>query len=129
METSEAPTTAAKPPEMPAVVDGEKQHPLALSRGAVVVLRDIVRMPGWAKGDKQLRRAIKLGKRLPKLVVPEGMSEEERDEWLAVAHPITLGERDRDLAKACVRHFVDAGSFSPTEHVEALLTELGVIGD
>lgn len=117
--------TAAEPAKPAAAADpAEKTFDHALDNGGVQVLRLLVGLPGWAKGPVKQRKAIKLWKKLPRLEKPDGTDDET---WQRTPYTLILTERQRDLAKECLRFMSDQGRLGNDESIERLLYEFGVL--
>ena len=112
------------PAPQPANPD-EQTFSLAISNGALFSLRNMLRAPGWAKGVKLNRKALKLSKILPKLTAPTVAADAEA--WSEVkADPIAIPVRFRSVGADCLRAFAETGQLAPNETTDELFTAFEV---
>lgn len=109
-----------------AVNSDERQFDLELTKGSVLILRQMLQAKGWTKKVKTARKACKLVKRLPKLKPNKDMDADAFDLWSEEQLLITIGESDRDLTKVCIRYFIEEGFIDNTESTLVLIDEFGV---
>jgi len=105
----------------------ERTFDLTTTNGAVSLLRGMLAGNGWTKKVKQVRRASRLVKRLPRIKPPKDADEDQFEAWAEAPNALSIGEADRDMCKACIKWYIEEGRVSSSESTLVLLDEFGVV--
>jgi hypothetical protein len=102
--------------------DEQQQFSFTLFNTTVYNLRLMVRASGWAKTQKEMNRAGKLGKYLPNIADAKPGN---KDWDYAMHEPITISESQRDTLRKCVKHFIEVGAIPNDEMGMEILENFG----
>lgn len=103
-------------------------HKIKLNQGALALLKNFVGQTGWAKTIEHIVSGGALMSKLPEVAVLDPKAKEpEVQAWIAVDFPeFEVTEKERDGAKAALKHFVELGAVPPFPHAVSLLKQFGL---
>ena len=110
-------------------------HKVALTQGALSLLHNLLSGTGWAKTTMDIILAGGLlAEKLPDFAPPPEREQSETRRnfdgrataWADVSvSEFEISEKERDVCKKAIKHFVEAGAIPATKHAALLLMAFG----
>lgn len=103
----------------------ESKHDLKLTKASAFLLQTLTERDGWYDSSKAVQAAFEIQS---KIALPDTGPGTEEDGvlWTKEAVVLGLSEGQREVAKACVKKYMDKGALRLTREVRNLVTQLGL---
>ena len=108
--------------------EGPKTHDLTLTNASAFLLREVISTPQWyeGKGLDLVGAAIGVTETLSDHIPPKDLDNDALVAWEKKPYKLTLTEKQRDSAKACVEWHLNKGNLRLSAPVGVLCRELGI---